>query len=126
LETLEHRLDSIETNWNQHYALHILVILSLRALSISNNIATTDRALQFLRRSRRVAIDWCEELALTLDDQTGEQNEIYQALIIRVGGICQLTYWVEPEKVAAVLHSQDDLYHLTRSLVIVFENSPQD
>jgi hypothetical protein len=126
LETLEHRLDSIETNWNQHHALHILVILSLRALSISDNIATTDRALQFLRRSRRVAIDWCEELALTLDDQTGEQNEIHQALIIRVGGICQLTYWVEPEKVAAVLHSQDDLYHLTRSSVIVFENSPQD
>jgi hypothetical protein len=49
-ETLEQRLDFIETNWNQHHALHILVILCLRALSIFDSLAGTERALRLLRR----------------------------------------------------------------------------
>ncbi|GIJ92739.1 hypothetical protein Asppvi_002017 [Aspergillus pseudoviridinutans] len=126
LETLEQRLDSIETNWNQHQTLHILVILSLRALSISDDPATTERALRFLRRSRKIAVEWCDELTLALGGPTGGQSDVQQALIVRVGGICQLTYWVEPKHVHAVLQSRDDLYHLTRSSIMVFENSPQN
>jgi hypothetical protein len=71
-------------------------------------------------------MEWCEELALALDDQTGEQSDIQQALVVRIGAICQLTYWVEPRHVPAVLQSQVDLYHLTRSSTVVFENSPQN
>lgn len=63
---------------------------------------------------------------MALDDQTEEQSHVQQALIVRVGGICQLTYWVEPKHVHAVLQSRDDLYYLTRSSIMVFENSPQD
>ncbi|KAI9369296.1 hypothetical protein BJX61DRAFT_549716 [Aspergillus egyptiacus] len=126
LETLELRLNSIETNWNQYHALHLLVILGLRALSTCNDRAVRDRTLQFLRRSRKIAVQWCEELALTLDDQSGEQGAMQQAMIVRIGAICQLTYWVEPKHVSAVLQSRDDLYYLARSSIMVFENSPRN
>lgn len=126
LETLELRLNSIETNWNQHHALHLLVILGLRALSVCKDRAVSDRTLRFLRRSRKIAMQWCEELALTLDDQSGEQGAMQQAMIVRMGAICQLTYWVEPKHVSAVLQTRDDLYHLARSSIMVFENSPRN
>ncbi|KAH8434445.1 uncharacterized protein LDX57_012092 [Aspergillus melleus] len=126
LETLERRLKSIETNWNQYHALQVLVALGLRALSVSTQGPITARAVNFLRRSRRTAMEWCEELLLSLDEQSGLESDMRQSLIAKVGGVCQLTYWVETNHLDTLLSSQDDLYYLARSSVIVFENSPRN
>lgn len=125
LECLEQKLSSIEANWNEHYTLHMLVALGLRALSLSRGFRDVDRAVSFLRRSRRTCLKWCEALAATLESQTDAQSEAQQLLIVKIGGVCQLTYAVEPQHLPLILDNRTDLFHLTRCSILVFENTPR-
>ncbi|RDH27534.1 hypothetical protein BDQ94DRAFT_163521 [Aspergillus welwitschiae] len=100
LETLEHRLDSIEANWNEHHTLQTLITLALRTLSLSEVGVVVERAAAFLR-----------SLITTLDSQTGVQ------------GICQLMYAVESHLIPILLRSAEDLFHPIRASVIVFETT---
>ncbi|KAL2812570.1 hypothetical protein BDW59DRAFT_167774 [Aspergillus cavernicola] len=125
LETLEQKLLSIQANWNEYHTLHTLVTLGLRCLSLSAVLPTSQRTVEFLRRSREVAMEWCENLIETLDDKTGTQSEAHQLLIVRIGTICQLTYDVEIRHLSSILHSGEDLFHLVRSSIVVSENAPR-
>ncbi|PYI01554.1 hypothetical protein BO78DRAFT_423452 [Aspergillus sclerotiicarbonarius CBS 121057] len=124
LETLEHRLNSIEANWNEHQTLHTLIVIGLRVLSLSEVDSLVERAAAFMRRGRQVTMRWIENLITTLDSQTGTQGQAQQQMLVRVGQICQLTYSVELHKVPVLLRSTDDLFHLIRASVVVFENTP--
>lgn len=68
---------------------------------------------------------WCEALAGRLESQTDAQSEAQQLLIVKIGGICQLTYAVEPQHLPLVLDNRTDLFHLTRCSILVFENTPR-
>ncbi|PWY86579.1 hypothetical protein BO94DRAFT_597312 [Aspergillus sclerotioniger CBS 115572] len=124
LEILERRLDFIEANWTEHHTLHSLIVIGLRALSLSDTDAVVERTAAFIRRGRRIAMRWTENLTTTLDSQTRTQSQAKQQLLTRVGRICQLTYAVESHHVPALLCSPDDLFHLTRASVVVFQNTP--
>ncbi|RAL06801.1 uncharacterized protein BO97DRAFT_447317 [Aspergillus homomorphus CBS 101889] len=126
LETLEHRLDSIEANWNEHQTLQTLIVLGLRTLNLSRAGSVVERAAAFIRRGRRVTIRWIENLINALDSHFGVQSEAHQELLVRVGGICQLTYAVESDHVTTILRSSEDLFHLTRASIVVFENTPPE
>ncbi|RHZ68728.1 hypothetical protein CDV55_106064 [Aspergillus turcosus] len=123
LETLECRLDSIEANWDEHHTLQMLVIIGLRALRLSVRDTAVERAAEFLRRCRKVTMRWIRDLVINLDSQTGTQSQAQQLLLKRVGGICQLTYSVESQYLSVLLRSPEDLFHLVRSSIIVFENT---
>lgn len=97
LETLECRLDSIEANWDEHHTLQILVIIGLRALSLSVRDTAVERAAEFLRRCRKVTMRWIRDLIINLELQIGTQSQAQQLLLKRLGGICQLTYAVESQ-----------------------------
>ncbi|KAF9894293.1 hypothetical protein FE257_007796 [Aspergillus nanangensis] len=125
LDTLEQRLDSIDANWNEHRTLHSLIIIGLRVLSLSKEPSTENRAIEFLRRSRQVAIKWCEALIINRDNQTGLQGDT-QRLLERIGFICQCTYSAETNHLPALLRTEEDLYLLARSSIVVFENTPRD
>jgi hypothetical protein len=124
VECLDQNLSSIEANWNKHHALHTLVVLGLRTLSLSEDFSAVERAVAFLRRSRKIALRWCEDLATTLGTQAGTHGQKQQLLIVMIGCVCQLTYAVEPQHLPLLLDTRTDLYHLTRSSILVFENSP--
>ncbi|KAJ5801525.1 uncharacterized protein N7518_003593 [Penicillium psychrosexuale] len=125
LDCLDHKLGCIEANWNEHHTLHTLVVLGLRTLSLSDEFSTVERAKEFLRRSRKIALKWCENLTANLSTQTDAQSEAHQLLIVKIGGLCQLTYAVEPQHLPLLLDNRADLFHLTRSSILVFENSPR-
>lgn len=91
LECLDQKLGSIEANWNEHHTLHTLVILGLRALSLLEGFSTVERAVAFLRRSRKTSLKWCEDLAATLGTQTDAHSKTQQLLIVKIGG-CLSTY----------------------------------
>ncbi|KAB8213132.1 hypothetical protein BDV33DRAFT_210501 [Aspergillus novoparasiticus] len=126
LETLERRLDSIEANWNEHHTLQTLIVLALRTLSLSEVGVVVERAAAFLRRSRQVTMQWIGSLITTLDSQTGVESHAQQQLLVWVGGICQLTYAVESHLVPELLRSAEDLFHLIRASIIVFESMPPE
>jgi hypothetical protein len=126
LETLEHRLDSIEANWNEHHTLQTLVVIGLRALSLSKDNIMIERTAAFLRRCRQATMKWIEDLISSLSSQRGSQSQAQQMFLIRVGGVCQLTYAVELQHLPVLLHSPEDLFHLICASIVVFENTPPE
>lgn len=124
LESLEHRLRIISINWNEHYTLHTLVILGARILSLCPTSAV-ERASSFLKRCRKVAIDWCARIKTALDAKMGAENDSRLSLLFRIGGICLLTFSVENRHLARVLESEEDLQFLLRSSIVFFENTPE-
>ncbi|KAI9929431.1 hypothetical protein MW887_000901 [Aspergillus wentii] len=123
LETLEQKLQTIKCNWNEHWSLYALVTLALRLLTLSDGHNTSAIAA-FLRNIRQVAMGWCEDLIDSLHQQTGEESKAQQHLILKLGVICQMTYFVEPVHLSAVLSTPDDLFWLIYSSMVVFENTP--
>ncbi|KAL2825471.1 hypothetical protein BDW59DRAFT_161697 [Aspergillus cavernicola] len=124
LDTLEHRLGSIGTNWNEKSTLHTLVILGLRTLSLCPTSAV-ERATSFLRRCRKVAMDWCADLTSSLHARVGNGTDERLALLFRIGGICLLTYAVDDDYFATLLSNREDLQSLARSSIVVSQNTPQ-
>ncbi|KAL4885977.1 hypothetical protein BJY04DRAFT_214168 [Aspergillus karnatakaensis] len=124
LESLGRKLESIGSNWNAHYTLHILVILGLRTLSLCPQSILV-RAADFLRRCRKVADNWCNHIAATLVDVQGEESTGLYALLFQIGGICLCTYSVEAEHLALVLESSEDLKILVEASIRFSENTPQ-
>lgn len=123
LESLEHRLSTISTNWNEHYTLHTVVILGARILSLCPT-STVERASSFLRRCRKVAIDWCTRIKTALDGKIGAENDSRLSLLFKLGAICLLTFSVEDRHLRRVLESEEDLQFLVRSSIVLFENTP--
>ncbi|RDW69126.1 uncharacterized protein DSM5745_08886 [Aspergillus mulundensis] len=124
LQTLEGRLDSIHKNWNEHYTLHTIVVLGLRALSLCPT-SFFERAASLLRHCRKVALEWCTGITNMLDAQVGPDSHACLKLLFRLGGICVLTYAVEDEHLPALLQSGEDLQMLARSSILFFENTSQ-
>lgn len=125
IKTLEMKLDTIESNWKEYHTLHTLVILALRVLSLSDGFDIPRRVASFLRKTRQVAMTWCQNLTEGLDLQTGADSEAQAMLIFKIGGTCQLTFAVESEHLPAVFHSREDLRCLTWSSMIVYDNTPK-
>ncbi|KAL4796142.1 hypothetical protein BDV19DRAFT_398433 [Aspergillus venezuelensis] len=116
LQSLQEKLESISTNWNEHYTLYTLVVLGVRMLSLCS-IPAVERTASFLRRCRDIAMGWCNTL-LAEDDQQHE-------LLFRLGGICLSTYSVETQHLPIILRTHLDLEILVRASIVLFQNSPQ-
>ncbi|RJE18781.1 hypothetical protein PHISCL_08882 [Aspergillus sclerotialis] len=125
IDTLEARLREIESNWNEYHTLHILIILALRVCSLSYGLPAAERSTSFLRKSRLVAMRWCQSLVADLDTRTGSESVAQRMLVLKVGEICQLSYYVDLQHLPALLHSHEDLMCLTWSSMIMFDNTPK-
>ncbi|KAL3466547.1 hypothetical protein BJX64DRAFT_284484 [Aspergillus heterothallicus] len=123
-EMLEHKLTGIQNNWNEHYTLHTLVVLGLRSLSLGPASAI-ERALDFLRKCRRVAMEWCVKLKAKIEPIQEKNTGELLILVLRIGAVCLLTYSVDDEHLAILLRAHDDLHILVKASILVFENSIQ-
>ncbi|KAL4786734.1 hypothetical protein BJX76DRAFT_365229 [Aspergillus varians] len=114
LKSLEDRLSSISTNWNEYYTLHTIVILGLRALTLCPSPAI-ERTASFLQRY----------LAAALETEVGPESDAQLALLFKIGGICLLTFAVEDQHLPALLESDENFQILARSAIIFFQNTPK-
>ncbi|EEP78505.1 predicted protein [Uncinocarpus reesii 1704] len=126
IATLEHRLNSIRSNWKEQETLSTLVTLALRALSLSEDPEIIDDAISFLRDAREVAYLWCEKLSELLNSTEGSDNDSYQHRILLASAICQRTYDVEANHMDNLLSTALDTERLVRSSVIFYETSPSE
>lgn len=124
IDTLEARLREIESNWNEYHTLHILIVLALRVSSLSYGLPAAERSVSFIRKSRLVAMRWCQSLIADLDSRIGSESETQRMLVLKVGEICRLSYCVDLQHLPALLHSHEDLMCLIWSSMIMFDNTP--
>jgi hypothetical protein len=121
-EVLEHRLDSISSNWNEHHTLHTLVVLGLRSLNLGP-ASSGRRAAYFLRKCREVAMRWCARLTEIPATSVGKDGPGQLTLMLRIGSICLLTYSMDHDHLGPLLQTDQDLQILIESSMLIFNNT---
>ncbi|KAJ0423879.1 hypothetical protein BJY00DRAFT_309697 [Aspergillus carlsbadensis] len=121
-EALEHRLDSISSNWNEHHTLHTLVVLGLRSLSLGP-ASSSRRAADFLRKCREVATQWVARLRKSPATNVGNDGPGQLMLMLRIGSICLLTYSTDHDNLGVLLQTDEDLQILVESSMLIFNNA---
>ena len=103
-------MDSVESNWKNVAALHLLVIITLRTLSLAPDEEVTSTALSLLRRLRLVLFQWVEDVGLLLGKSTGQSHiKDLQQRLLKTAIICRMTYGTDADYTDQVMGSQRDL-----------------
>lgn len=121
---LEDMLGSIETNWQEVATAQTLITLAARLLSFSKHPTITKRAVEFLRKTRKVTLCWVRELACKLPDCTSVDMSESQFRVVQMAATCRTTYSVERDHLDDVLYSGDDVAVLIECATLIHHNTP--
>ncbi len=127
MSTVSSNLDRIEANWNSDHALSLLVIITLRTLSLSTEAIIIGSAVKVLYRIREVAEKWVHDLAKLMhisyeDDQISKLRH----RILRAAILCRMTYNVDTKYLLKVLATTEDIRCWAVCSVRLRENTPGD
>lgn len=127
MSTVSDNLDSVQANWNSDHALSLLIIITLRTLTLSTEPVIIDCAVKILRRIREVAEKWVHDLVEVLHEvYEDKQISRTQRRIVKAAILCKMTYNVDKKYVSEVLQSTDDLRCWVICSVRLCENTPGD
>ena len=126
LNVLQDRLAMVEGNWNEYYAIDLLVTIGLRLLTLLNDSFPISQIVDFIRQCREVAIRWCTQLSHGLSGCSEDNSGRRQQMIIQIASTCQASYDADPEHIKSIFNSPRDLVCFVRSSVFLFENTPAD
>ncbi|MCJ1462481.1 hypothetical protein MMC07_001083 [Pseudocyphellaria aurata] len=121
---LARALEKIEANWKELNSMNLLVILSLRMLSLVRNRSMIQDSLQLLAKLRRISLQWTRDLAQALresDDSDKSQQRILEAALT-----CRLTYFVDSQHVDSVLGNGIDIATFIECSIHVHDSCPDD
>lgn len=126
LDKLDTALDRIKDNWESRQAVEVFSIISARLLSIGPTELRL-RCLNFLRKCRKVCIEWIkafeeEEDSSTLfhDAPESRKQERYHEIAL----ICVDTFNVDQEHLESLLKSTDDARIFLQSSLLIRQNMP--
>ena len=126
LEMLERMHRRIEANWKEQQTMGIIIVISLRIISLTVSSITRERAILLVLHARCTAMHWCRDLdAMLHDGRSDEDSEKTRMMILRGAGLCRLTYDVDEDHVKAILNSDDDVSDLIESSVLICDNMPE-
>lgn len=113
-------LERVKRNWESSQALSTFVAIGSRVLSA--NSATKNACFAFLKDARRIAIGWMQALREKAFAATAHADRTEFTLkSIEVALICALTFNVDDEYLAEILHAPEDVSILVRACIIVQE-----
>ncbi|KAH0338328.1 hypothetical protein KCU81_g7698, partial [Aureobasidium melanogenum] len=128
LSMLHRRLIAIENNWDRQYSMMAVIQLTLRLTSLTSDTDTELGCLQLLRRARRVALDWCQQIELHIYQTPGNeeiQNDGVKRILL-AALLCYSTFDVEDQYIEQLLNSAEDLALAIEAQSIVCDNTPSD
>ncbi|KAG8689950.1 hypothetical protein FRC11_014718 [Ceratobasidium sp. 423] len=120
-------LGRVMANWLEATSVLTVVQLVARLLSSWPPEAVLLDAYQFLREARQVTFNWLRELQAKLQAAEAEQDIIdYQFRVFEMAAICRSTFDVDPDHLANLLVTYDDVKEFIKCAVAVYENEPVD
>lgn len=120
-------LDRIEANWNSGHALSLLVVITLRTLSLSTEATIISSAVKVLHRIRDVAEKWVDDLTKIMQKiYEDEQTSKLQRRILRAAMLCRMTYDVDKRHILEVLRTTEDIRCWVICSMRLRENTPGD
>lgn len=117
-------LEKIEANWKELNSMNLLVLLSLRLLSLVKNRSMIEKALQLLARFRQITLRWTRELAQAM--RQSNDNDQPQQRLLKAALTCRMTFFVDSQHVDSVLGSKTDIAAFVECGIQVHDNRPDD
>ncbi|KAL8639122.1 MAG: hypothetical protein Q9228_003804 [Teloschistes exilis] len=124
LVNISNLLDSIKANRQSYYTMLTLILLLLRAHSLTSDNLSATKSLSLLRTCRAATFAWAGALKTQLRTTTnpGHISTVRQALL-RAALLCKMTFDVDADLLQRIA-SSEDLYHWTTSSMIIHDNTP--
>ena len=127
LSTISSNLDSMGSNWDSDHALSLLIIITLRTLTLSAEAVIISSAITILHRMREVAERWVQDLVELLHQaHEDEQISKLQRRVLRATMLCRMSYNVDKKYIPEVLRTTEDLRCWIMCSVRLRENTPGD
>ncbi|KAL8690285.1 MAG: hypothetical protein Q9218_004235 [Villophora microphyllina] len=124
LSNISKMFSSIKGNRQTHHTMEILIILLLRALSLSVDELAATGALGLLRDCRVATFSWAQELDNCLRIATTmEQVVMVRQSLLRVAALCKLTFDMDGDPSSELVSPRDVQAWATCSM-IVQDNTP--
>ncbi|KAK7542178.1 uncharacterized protein J3D65DRAFT_583432 [Phyllosticta citribraziliensis] len=125
LSILDGHAKAIQANWKEHHRLSTLIILVLRTLSLTEDSAIEDRAIELLRRLRGVGLSWCRQMAIQLPSCSteGSAKQLREA-ILRSALACHTTFDADSDKISKALETKEDVSNIVEASIHMHSNRP--
>lgn len=125
LSNLEIMLESIQANRQCLQTMEVLIVLTLRALSLTVGLHHVDRCFDLLRQCRSTVSDWAYGMDNLLRLATSpEEIAAIQCGLLRSAILCKLTFDVDVCYHSRALTTSDDLLYWTTASMIIQGNTP--
>ena len=127
-EVLLRTVHKIEANWKELNSMNILIILSLRLLSLNRNKFIAEQVLQLLSKIRQVTLQWTKDIAQNMhdnQDQLGDSSRSQERLL-KAALMCRMTFDVDSQYVSSVLQTSTDIAIFVECSIRAHDSSPDD
>jgi hypothetical protein len=125
LSVLEEALTAFEGNWQGAVALRTFVVLATRLLSVSCYKIVQNRCLIFLRRARKVALEWTRDVSRLLDNGQGaEELEALNLRVLEMALTCHNTFDADEHYISQLLKTNEDIATVTECSITVHDRCP--
>ena len=127
LSIISGNLESIGANWHSDHTLLLLVVITLRTLSLSTERIVIRTAMTILHQIRGVAEKWTHELTEMLHKVNDEEQRTKaRCRILKAAILCKMTYSVDREYISDVMGTSEDLRCWVICSIRLQENTPAD
>jgi len=119
LGALREALDRITLNWASVTALHALIAIARRLLSLSSIEKVREECLSYLAETRTVAFEWISRLQRNAQDAgPDEVRKDFERRVFEVAITCASTFDLDQEYQDAIMGSEAASYLLQCSIII--------
>lgn len=124
--SLSDLLDSIENNWNDNVTLLNIIIIALRAISMSIHEGYRNFFIQLLLRCRELSLIWQEKISGVVINCQGTNETEYIRLKEKLMEVCCftiITYNVDRHLISCILNNGQDIIDYFSSLIKIYEHN---
>lgn len=124
LRELDAMLMSVEANWQEVVAVQIMIVLAGQILAATSTPSVSVKAVRFLGKARRVALQWTRVTASMLPGCEAGELRDFQIRVIQMATTCRMTFAVEGRLLNVVLGTEEEVAVLVECANVIHNNIP--
>ncbi|CAF3964773.1 unnamed protein product [Adineta steineri] len=121
---LDHRLNECELNWQNELALMVIVIITMRILTICNSTKENE-VIRLVKKCRKIGEKWVDlitESIRTISRSAFDEIEKLRLKVINVSVSCILTFSTHEDRINYLLSSNEDLIFLLKAATTIHDS----